>query len=314
MRVRQAKRIGKAALIAGGTAAAIYVGSSVAIAWLLVRPSRRLRYDSVPRIRHGRLEAVELTSADGVKLHAWLLLSELAPPERWVVVLHGYRSDRIASHRRARFFARRGYNVLLLHFRGHGGSQRETVSYGYRERLDVVEAFRFLNLLPLKKRVRIGIDGRSMGAAAAALAVGNGEIDPDWMILESCYDNIQNALLNRLQLRIGKSFAPLVAWPVGLLVEQLADLRAEDLDPAKALEKARCPVLVLAGDSEKVLKIAEIEYLYGCVPEPKRLAIFPGAGHDDLLAYDPRRFIRVVDGFLEDYSHGASDTLATEAS
>jgi hypothetical protein len=58
---------------------------------------------------------------------------------------------------------------------------------------------------------------------------------------------------------------------------------------------------VLAGDSEKVLKVAEIEYLYGCIPEPKRLALFPGEGHEDFLAYDPRRFIRVVDTFLQDF-------------
>ena len=152
-----------------------------------------------------------------------------------------------------------------------------------------------------------------MGAAAAALAVRHGEIEPDWMILESCYDNIQNALLNRLELRLGKSLAPLVAWPVELVVEQLTHLRADDLDPAKALENARCPVLVLAGDSERVLKTAEIEYLYGCIPEPKRLAIFPGGGHEDLLLHDPRRFIRVVDSFLKDYSDGFDSRLENRA-
>jgi len=298
MKARTIRKAGKAALIGASTLAAIYVGASVAMGLMLVRPSRRYRYDSIPRIRHGSLEAVELTASDGVRLHAWILRSRLAAPENWVVLLHGYRSDRDASHRRLKLFARRGYNVLLLHFRGHGSSQLARISYGFNERLDVRAAFDHLRSLDPGRRAHIGLDGISMGAAAAAYAVGNGEIDPDWMILESCYDHIQNAFANRLALKVGEPLTALVAWPVELVVEQLARLRAEDLDPAKALEKARCPILAMAGDSEKVLKLAEIEYLYGCIPEPKRLVLFPGAAHEDLLAHDPRRYIRAVNAFL----------------
>src|SRR2546428_800268 len=62
--------------------------------------------------------------------------------------------------------------------------------------------------------VRLGVDGIWMGAAAAAYGVGHGEIDPDWMILESCYDNIRNAFTNRMSMRVGDSLTPLLAWPV----------------------------------------------------------------------------------------------------
>jgi hypothetical protein len=85
-------------------------------------------------------------------------------------------------------------------------------------------------------------------------------------------------------------------------VERLVELRTEDLDPAKALEEAKCPILVLAGDSERVLRAVEIEYLYGCIRGPKQLALFEGAEHQDLLAYDPRRFSRAVGEFLNRYS------------
>ena len=57
-----------------------------------------------------------------------------------------------------------------------------------------------------------------------------------------------------------------------------------------------------SGDSEGVLKMVEIEYLYGCVPEPKRLVLFKGAGHDDLLAHHPKRFARTVGGFLREFA------------
>jgi hypothetical protein len=230
-----------------------------------------------------------------------VLLSRRAAPEDWVLILHGYRSDRIAAQNRARFFARRGFNVLILHFRGHGSSDRAFISYGFHERADVKAAFDFVNSLLPGSPMRIGIDGISMGAATAALAVGYGDINPQWMILESCYDNIRNALANRLASRFGTSLTPFLAWPVEFVVEYLVRMRAEDLDPAKALQKSHCPVLVMGGDSEVVLKMVEIEYLCGCIPEPKRLVVFPGAGHQDLLAFDPRRYSRAVNQFLRDF-------------
>jgi pimeloyl-ACP methyl ester carboxylesterase len=289
MRWQTFKKLGKGLLIGAGAFAASIVATSAFGVWRLLRPSKPSRFDSIALIRYGKLQAIQLFTEDGLRLHAWILLSRFAAPSDWVIQLHGQYSDRVASHRRTRFFARRGCNVLLLHFRGHGSSDAARASYGYNERKDVHAAFEFLRSLRTTTALRIGISGISMGAAAAAYAVGEGEIDPDWMILESCYDNIQHALKNRLAIDFGEPFAPWLVWPIELVMEQLVHLRAEDLDPAKALEKARCPVLLIAGDSEKVLKAVEIEYLYGCIPEPKRLALFPGAGHGDLLAADPRR-------------------------
>ncbi len=295
-------RISKFAMIGAGALAVISALSSSVAAWLLVRPGRRRDYDCIPRIHYGRLDPLTLRTSDGLRLHAWVLLSRAAPPDRWVLVLHGYRSDRSIQYVRARFFARRGFNVLLLHFRGHGSSDPSRISYGYHERKDVIAAMRFIRALRPAERMHIGIDGISMGAAAAAYAVGQGEVRPDWMILESCYDNIRHALANRLALRMPHSITPMVAWPVEQVVEQLVQLRAEDLDPAKAMEKCRCPVLMLAGDSEKVLQLVEIEYLYGCIPEPKRMVLFPGAGHEDLLSFDPRRYARAVGDFLKEFA------------
>jgi len=111
-----------------------------------------------------------------------------------------------------------------------------------------------------------------------------------------------HALAHRLETRVGKSLTPIVAWPIGRIVEYLDDLRKEDLDPGKALAKAKCPILLMAGDAEDILKIVEIEYLYGCIPEPKRLVLFEGAGHEDLLLYDTKQYARAAGAFIRDYA------------
>ncbi len=296
------KKTAKLALYTSFGVAVAFVSATLVTGWMMIRPGKRRDDGIIHPIRFGPWHPLALLTSDGLRLHAWVHLSRKAHPNDWVLLLHGVRSDLTAVQNRSRFYSRRGYNVVLLHFRGHGSSERSRISYGYHERKDVQAAFKFIRSLRPHEKMRVGIDGISMGAAAAAYAIGAGLIDPDWLVLESCYDNIHNALKNRLALRFDNSLVPLISWPLEQVVELLMRLRAEDLDPAKAIEKAHCPVLLLAGDSEEVLKTVEIEYLYGCIPQPKRLMLFPGASHEDLLAFDPRRFSKAVGGFLRDFA------------
>jgi uncharacterized protein len=275
---------------------------TILAAWIMVRPGSKKNYDCIPSISYGKLEPLTLKTSDGLQLHAWVQLSRKTTANKWVLILHGYRSDRDILQTRRRFFIRRGYHTLLLHFRGHGSSDAARISYGFDERKDVRAAVDFIRSLHPGEAVEIGIDGISMGAAATAYAVAHESIKPDWVILESCYDNIRRALINRLELHIYSPFVPLIARPLEFVAAHLFRLRLEDLDAAKALETIRCPALVLAGDSEKVLKIAEVEYIYGRIPEPKRLVYFPGAGHEDFLLREPRRFIKAVGDFLKQFS------------
>jgi pimeloyl-ACP methyl ester carboxylesterase len=141
-----------------------------------------------------------------------------------------------------------------------------------------------------------------MGAAAAAFAVAFESIKPDWVILESCYDNISHALANRLKKRIAGILVPAIAIPLEFVGKHVFQLPMEELNPTRALGKIHCPVLVLAGDAELILTEAEVEAFFKRIPEPKRLEFFPGATHQDLLVHDPRRFIRTVNRFLREFS------------
>ena len=297
-----AKKTGKILFYASGVFLGAYALGSLIAAWVMVRPGSKKDYDCIDHITFGKLEPVSLKTSDGVRLHAWAQWSHKTTLRRWVLLLHGYRSDRDVLHSRRRFYIRRGYHVLMLHFRGHGGSESTRISYGFNERKDVKAAVDFIRLIHRRQQVEIGIDGVSMGAAAAAYAVAYESINPDWVILESCYDNINQALENRLGTRVPVPLVPFVARPMEFMGKHVFQLPLEDLNPTKALESIHCPVLMLAGDSEKVLKTEEVEKLFRSIPEPKRLVFFPGAEHEDLLLHDPRRFIRTVDGFLKEFS------------
>jgi uncharacterized protein len=301
-RLSIAKKIGKIILYISGGVLGAFTAGSVLSAWIMVKPGRRKDYDCIGKIAFGKLEPVSLRTSDGITLHAWMQLSLNATSNRWVLLLHGYRSNRLVLQTRRRFFIRRGYHTLLLHFRGHGGSQAAHISYGFNERLDVKAAMEFIRSLHPDQPAQIGIDGISMGAAAAAYAVAYENVNPDWVVLESCYDDIHRALANRLQKHVSRPFIPMIARPLEFVAEHVFQLPMECLNPAKALERIHCPVLLLAGDSEKILKSEEVEHLYRSIPEPKRLVFFPGAVHEDLLVQNPRRYIKAVTSFLHDFA------------
>jgi pimeloyl-ACP methyl ester carboxylesterase len=302
MKIRSiAGKAGKIFLYASSIIAGAFSIGSVLSAWMMVKPGRKKSYDCVGRVAFGKLEPLSLMASDGIRLHAWMQLSLKATSNRWVLLLHGYRSNRNILHTRRRFFVRRGYHVLLLHFRGHGSSQAANISYGFNERLDVKAAMDFIRSLDPGRPLQIGIDGVSMGAAAAAYAVAYESITPNWVILESCYNDIHQALANRLKEHVSDPLIPVIARPLEFVGEHVFGLPMENLNPARALEKIQCPVLVLAGDSEKVLNAEEVERLFLRIPEPKRLVFFPGAVHEDLLLYDPRRFAGAVADFLREF-------------
>ncbi|MEJ2109894.1 MAG: alpha/beta fold hydrolase [Acidobacteriota bacterium] len=294
--------MGKALMYASGAFLGAYILSNVIWAWILVRSNPRKELDCVDNVSFGKLEPVELTTSDGVQLHAWVQWSHRTTRFRYVLLLHGYRSDRNVLHLRRRFYVRRGYHVMLLHFRGHGSSESAHISYGFNERKDIRAAIDFIRMMHKHQNVEIGIDGVSMGAAAAAFAIAYEGVDPDWIVLESCYDDIKRALANRLETHFPVPFVPFIARPLEFVGQHVFRLPINDLNPALALKQIHCPVLVLAGDSEKVLKVEEVEQLFLNIPDPKRLVFFPGAGHEDLLANNPRKFIKEVNAFLKEFS------------
>ena len=58
-------------------------------------------------------------------------------------------------------------------------------------------------------------------------------------------------------------------------------------DAYPSLERIRelgCPLLVLHGDRDEIVPVDQGKALFAAAPEPKRLHVFPGAGHNDLMA------------------------------
>ena len=177
---------------------AVWMLTSLAVAYALTRRHGR-RSVSLCRIsRDWKLESLRLKTSDGEELGAWFAEGRAEGPS--VLVLHGHGGRRSNSLRLGKMLASQGCAVLMISLRAHGDSTGEFDDVGFSARRDVFAAVDFL------ERRRPGrpviIDGNSMGSAAAVFAAGELGHRVAAYILESPYQDLKMAVWNRIDIRV----------------------------------------------------------------------------------------------------------------
>lgn len=277
----------------GGLLAAILV-LGLMVSWLVAGYICSPWNRSVKLPDNLAVEKVSFPSDSGSTIHGWLAGSNAS--RALVILQHGIREDKSSLVERARFLLAAGYAVLLYDFQAHGESIGSKMTFGYLESRDAQAAVEFArSRFPQKP---IGVIGLSLGAAAAVLAQPALEVKA--LILEMMYPNVVDATKDRIEMRLG----PLGRWLSPLLTVQLkirAGCGVDDLCPLDRVEKLAAPKLILAGTEDQHTKIEESERIYEYAAEPKELIRFEGARHEDLLAFAPEHYKRVVLNFLNTY-------------
>jgi len=246
-------------------------------------------------------ETITIESESGSKLAAWYAPSPGSTAT--IILLHPVRSDRRSMLDRASFFADHDYDVLLIDMQAHGESPGENITSGHREKLDVAAAVDFIR--GRHPDHRIGIDGWSLGGAAALLAVPLGV---DAIVIESVYPTISEAVYNRVAIKIG----PLKYLAAPLLLCQLKPrlgISPSDLRPIDYVSKVGCPLLVIAGDADAHTPLEETQRMFAEAEEPKRLVVFENAAHEDLMAFDRKLYETEVGQFFEAYLKDGSEPI-----
>jgi uncharacterized protein len=226
---------------------------------LLYFPSRT--FYATPADVGLRHEDVRFEAEDGTHLHGWWIPAPRRPASAHVLLCHGNAGnigDRVLH---ARLLADAGLDVFLFDYRGYGSSEGSPDEEGtYRDaraaraavlRQDGVDGGRILYL------------GESIGGAVAlALAL---EAPPLGLVLQSAFTSIRD---------MGRLHYPVI--PSALVPDAYPNLRR--------VAALRSPLLVIHGDRDDIVPVAHGRALFDAAPEPKRLEIVRGAGHNDLLA------------------------------
>lgn len=242
-------------------------------------------------------ETVHFSSTSGGVLSGWL--TKRPDAEGMVLLLHGIRSDKRSMVERAIFLQRLGYGTLCLDLQAHGESTGDKITMGYRESKDAASAVAYLRsrfpTLP------IVIVGTSLGGASALLA--NYDIAPDAFIIEAVFSDIETAIKNRLEMRLG---------PVGALASPLLSMQIRprigvssgELNPLRAIPRLPRPILFIYGASDLHAKPEEGRLLFSAAHEPKELWEIEGAAHVDFYRFATAAYEQRAGAFLSRHVKG----------
>ncbi len=225
-------------------------------------------------------QTVEFKARDGITLRGWFAPVKGATTA--VVLLHGHGSTRRQMLARAKLLHDHGYAVLLYDARGHGISDGDHVSMGYKEVYDLLGSLDFLRMHRLQT---FGLIGVSQGGATIALAGDQlkGQ-DVRWAVIESTYPTLRDAVDRRF-----RNTFDIPGWLAACLMIPMAEYRLgvsiDAIAPINRIGGLPCPLFVLHGSKDvHTLPQAALDLASRSSPTSS-LWVVPGAAHVDLYGF-----------------------------
>jgi competence protein ComEC len=243
-------------------------------AFALVRPRRKLDA-SAPE--PPPWEPIETMAPDGVRLRGALLLAKESGA-RTALLLHGFAEERTSLLGRAEALHQRGWNVALLDARGRGLSVGDACSFGGREAADLRAWAEHLTQR-IGPGLRLAAWGRSMGAAIALRAALE-EPRIQALVLEAPYPDLAPSVAAWLsRLRLPRGFARAILWRA----HHLAGVSLDRPCPLELAPRVPVPVLILHGQNDPIVPLADARRLASAFPTPAELIEVPSASHGDVF-------------------------------
>jgi len=239
-------------------------------------------------------ETQRIPNASGKSLEAWHIPGRGELP--LVLLFHGYAATKSTLLSAALVFTQLGYRTLLVDFYGSGGSSGSGTTIGVKEADDVMAAFNYAKRA--WPRRKIVLYGSSMGGAALLRGVALGGVKPDGIIIEAVFDSLLNTGKNRFRA-MGLPPSPfselLLFWGS---VQQ--GLNFFSHNPAEYAAKVECPALVLHGEKDARVTLADARRISAALGKHGRFVAFSSVPH--MAIVDARRddWIKAVAGFLQE--------------
>lgn len=235
---------------------------------LLYFPSREIL--ETPADAGLGFDELEFQTRDGERVHAWWIAGQ-RPSRGHVLFCHGNAGNIGGRVLDAALLAGAGFDVLLFDYRGYGRSTGRPDELGtYRDARAARAALRRQSGVD---RDRVFYLGESLGGAVAlALAV---EHPPRGLILQSTFTSIRDA---------ARALHPFI--PAALIPDAYPSLRR--------IGRLSAPLLVLHGDRDETVPLDQGQALFEAASERKRIRVFGGLGHDDLVERAGREYAHEI--------------------
>lgn len=241
-------------------------------------------------------ETVTTTSRDGLTLSGRYY--HVADSASLDICFHGYRSSCLTDFcGGAEISLQLGHNLLLVDQRAHGKSQGRTITFGVKERWDVLSWVDFA-LERFGPDTKILLYGISMGASTVLMASELPLPENVKGIVADCPYSSPAKIIASVgrKMRIPAGLAASFSW-VGAKVYGGFDLL--EADPVRAVKKAKVPILLIHGESDGFVPCDMSAEIQRANPSQIYRCTFPGADHGISFLVDPDRYRKIVVEFCD---------------
>jgi len=261
-----------------------------------------------PAELHPDCKVLSIAGTNKVTLSAWY--SSMGDKAPLVILFHGYGSEKTSLLDEAKIFRELGTSVLLVDFRGCGGSSESYTTIGVRE-ADDVEAVVHYARDNLKYSSMI-LFGRSMGSAAILRAIDRNGVKPDAVILEAVFDTLLNTVRNRFKAMRVPSFpcAELMVFWGGIQW----NFNGFAHKPVEYVKSLRCPALFMHGSDDTRVTLAEGRAVFKAAPGRKVFKEFDRSAHEAYSSSHPDEWRTTVREFLKSIGNSGNKTADADIS
>ena len=241
-------------------------------------------------------ERVSIHSRDGLKLRGKFYAGKEGTP--LLLFFHGYRSTAERDGSGGFSLCReKGWNALLVDQRAHGESEGKTITFGAKERFDVVEWADWA-VRRFGGDVSIYLVGVSMGAATVLMASALELPEQVKGIWADCgYSTTEGVVrhaIRRWHLPEGPAFA---LTRLGGRLFGGFDLR--ETTPLEAVKNAAVPILLIHGEDDNVVPHDMAAELKEACAAPGEIVSVPGAHHGMSFYVDNAQYRAAVERLIQ---------------
>ncbi len=217
-----------------------------------------------------RADDVQIVTADGSRLHGWFLPA-VGKAKGTVLHLHGNAAN-VSNHLPlVAWLPARGYNVLMVDYRGFGRSQGKPSLDGIVE--DAAAALAYLRMRTDIDQTRLIVLGQSIGGATALRLLARDANGVRLAVIDSAFASYRGVARDATA---GGPLAPVAAMTTGLLP-------GPDKDPITALKSINVPLIFVHGKRDSIIDAVNSERLHAAAAGSQHWTV-PDAMHIMALA------------------------------
>ncbi len=218
---------------------------------------------------------VETYSFDGLKLKARYFDNG---EKNTVILFHGYRSSAARDFCCAlKLYTDLKLNVLLVDQRAHGRSAGRLITFGVKERQDVVSWTEFLNKKYAPEKIVLG--GMSMGATTVLLAAGEELPQNVKAVVADCGYTSPEEIIKCVSKRFLNINAAFLLPFINLCCIAFGGFSIKGVSTEKSLKGCDLPILLIHGEADIFVPCEMSRKAFGSCNKKSSLVTVENAYH-----------------------------------